>query len=98
MDSLVDGTWSQDLDEFRMIFDEVMYKNDEYLLLADFDSYVRAHEEIQRRYQDSSGWARSCLINIAKSGYFTSDRTIRQYAEEIWNIQPVHLDDPTKTV
>lgn len=93
VDSLADGTWNANLDEFRMIFDELMYKNDEYLLLADFDSYVKAQEEIQRRYQDAAGWARSCLVNIAKSGYFTSDRTIQQYADEIWNIRPVRIDD-----
>ena len=49
--------------------------------LQDFDSYTHAHEEIERRYNDKYGWARSCLINIAKSGYFSSDRTIKQYAK-----------------
>ena len=93
IDSLVDGTWAADHDEFKLIFDELMYKNDEYLLLADFDSYVRAHEEIQRRYGDRGQWAKSCLINIAKSGYFSSDRTIQQYADEIWHIKPVRIDD-----
>ena len=93
IDSLVDGTWAADHDEFKLIFDELMYKNDEYLLLADFDSYVRAHEEIQRRYGNRGQWAKSCLINIAKSGYFSSDRTIQQYADEIWHIKPVRIDD-----
>ncbi|MFR0978453.1 MAG: glycogen/starch/alpha-glucan phosphorylase, partial [Holdemania filiformis] len=93
VDSLVDGTWAEDHDEFKLIFDELMYKNDEYLLLADFDSYVKAHEEIQRRYGDRGQWAKSCLVNIAKSGYFSSDRTIQQYASEIWHITPVRIDD-----
>lgn len=86
VDSLINGTWSSNLDEFKPIFDELMYHNDEYLLFADFDSYIEAQSEIQRRYKDSYAWARSCLINIAKSAYFSSDRTIKQYANDIWGI------------
>ena len=91
LNTLIDGSWNGNRDDFRVIYDELMMKNDEYLVLADFDSYVRAHEEIVRRYQDRSAWAKSCLINIAKSAYFSSDRTIRQYGEEIWGIKPVKL-------
>ena len=65
--------------------------NDEFLVLADFDSYVRAQEDISRRYEDRSSWARSCLINIAKSSYVSSDRRIRQYAEDIWDVKPIKL-------
>lgn len=93
VDSLIDGTWSKNVDEFRQIFDELMYRNDEYLLLADFASYVGAQEEVERRYNDKSAWAKSMLMNIAKSGYFTSDRTIAQYAKEIWNIKPVIIEE-----
>ncbi len=91
MNTFINGFWNGNNDDFRPIYDEVMMKNDEYLVLADFDSYVRAQEEISRRYEDRSEWAKSCLINIAKSSYFSSDRTIRQYAEEIWNAKPVKL-------
>ena len=91
MNSFIDGTWNGNRDDFRPIYDELMMKNDEFLVLADFDSYVRAQEEISRRYEDRSSWARSCLINIAKSSYFSSDRTIRQYAEEIWDVKPIKL-------
>lgn len=93
VDSLIDGTWSSNPDEFKQIYDELMYRNDEYLLLADFASYVKAQEEVQRRYADQSAWAKTMLINIAKSGYFTSDRTIKQYAEEIWDIHPVLIEE-----
>ena len=89
MNSLIDGTWNGNPDDFQVIYDEIMKKNDEYLVLADFDSYVKAHEQIEQKYRDRSGWARSCLINIAQSAYFSSDRTIRQYAGEIWEIQPL---------
>ncbi len=89
MNSLIDGTWNGNVDDFHIIYDEIMKKNDEFLVLADFDSYVRAHEEIERKYKDRQGWARSCLINIAQSAYFSSDRTIRQYADEIWEVKPL---------
>ena len=89
MNSLIDGTWG---DDFRIIYDEILTKNDEFLVLADFDSYVQAQEEIERRYADKNAWAKTCLINIAKSWYFSSDRTIRQYAEDIWHIQPIDIE------
>ncbi len=89
MNSLIDGSWHSNHDEFKAVYDEVMYRNDEYFLAADFDSYIGAHQEVQRRYQDRSYWAEMCLVNIAKSGFFSSDRTISQYAEEIWEIRPM---------
>ncbi|MBO7703875.1 MAG: glycogen/starch/alpha-glucan phosphorylase [Solobacterium sp.] len=91
LNTFIDGTWNGNHDDFRPIYEEVMMKNDEYLVLADFDSYVHAHEEIVRRYEDRSAWAKSCLINIAQSAYFSSDRTIRQYGDEIWGIKPIKL-------
>ncbi|MBQ9047697.1 MAG: glycogen/starch/alpha-glucan phosphorylase [Solobacterium sp.] len=91
MNTLIDGTWTGNKEDFRIIYDEILQKNDEYLVLADFDAYVRAQEEIERRYKDREGWARSCLVNIAQSGYFSSDRTIQQYADEIWHAEPIKL-------
>ncbi|MBR3349608.1 MAG: glycogen/starch/alpha-glucan phosphorylase, partial [Solobacterium sp.] len=91
MNSLIDGTWSEKPDDFRIIYDEILMKNDEFFLLADFDSYLKAQDEIERRYLSRNSWARSCLINIAKSGYFSSDRTIEEYAQEIWNIDKVNI-------
>lgn len=89
VDSLVDGSWSSNTEEFRIIYDELLYRNDEYMLFADFSSYIKAQEEVQARYADHTGFARSCLVNIAKSPFFSSDRTIDQYAEEIWDIKPL---------
>ncbi|MDD6301902.1 MAG: glycogen/starch/alpha-glucan phosphorylase [Bacillales bacterium] len=88
MDSLVNGTWSRHNDEFRVIFDEIMYRNDEYLSLLDLDAYVEASLKMDHKYLDRKNWARSCLVNIAQAGYFSSDRTINQYVEDIW-----HLDN-----
>ncbi len=87
VESLIDGTWTQDNGQFKIIYEELMFKNDEYFLFADFEAYRLAQEEVVKRYQDRRGWARTCLINIAKSGFFSSDRTIEQYADDIWDLE-----------
>lgn len=89
IDSLVDGTFSPSREEFKMIFDELMSRNDEYFLLADFQSYVAAQERICALYQNRQKWARMCLVNIAKSGHFSSDRTIEDYVRDIWHLTKV---------
>ena len=87
INSLMDGTWHENRNEFRVIVDDLLYKNDEYLLLQDFESYRLAHEKINADYQDRLSWARKCLINIANSAYFSGDRTIQQYVDEIWKLE-----------
>ena len=87
VDTLIDGTFEPNREEFKAIYDELMYRNDEYFILADFDAYRAAQIEVERRYLDTKYWAKMCLVNIAKSGFFSSDRTIRQYADEIWHIK-----------
>ena len=88
VDSLTDGTWSDgDHDRFRSIFDELMHRGDEYLILEDLRSYINKTDEIVSYYRDRKAWAKSCIINIAKSGYFSSDRTIQQYIDQIWHIE-----------
>jgi len=90
MDSLFTGEWAgYKRDRFNMIFDEIMNKRDEYFILADFDAYVKAQEKIQELYKNRKQWNKMCLINIANSSFFTSDRTIKSYAEEIWHLDEV---------
>ena len=90
LDSLLSGEWTNYRpDRFRVIFDEIMNNRDNYFILKDFDSYVKAQEKISELYQNKSKWQRMCLMNIANSGKFTSDRTIQQYAKEIWNLKKV---------
>ncbi len=91
MDTFTDAVWSQDPDEFRLIFNELMTKNDEFFVLADFDAYVKAQEKIEELYQDRHQWAEMCLVNIAKSGYFSSDRTIEQYVKDIWKVKKLEV-------
>lgn len=92
VDSLIDGTWSSNRDEFKLIYDELMFKNDEYLLCADFESYKDIQSRIRKCYSDRNLWAKMCLINIAKSGFFSSDRTIEQYANEIWGLNKITVE------
>ena len=87
--SFVDGSFSSNIEEFRVVYDELMFRNDEYYLLEDFRAYVEAQQEVERRYSDKEYWARMCLVNIAQSGFFSSDRTIQEYADEIWKIRPI---------
>ena len=89
VDALVDGTFSSNKEEFKMIYDELMNKNDEYFLFADFESYVEAQAKINDMYQDKKLWAHMCLVNIAQSGFFSSDRTIEEYVRDIWHLTKV---------
>lgn len=92
VNSFVDSTFSPNPNDFKQIYNELMFKNDEYLLLADFEAYVHAQKNIEQRYRNREEWAKTCLINIAQSGYFSSDRTIKQYADEIWDIHSVDIE------
>ena len=89
LQTLTNGMWNGDPNEFRLILNELTTKNDEFFVLADFAAYIDAQERIEQLYQDRSRWARMCLVNIAQSGYFSSDRTIDEYAKEIWGLDPL---------
>lgn len=90
LNSLFDGPWCEGIrDRFRSIFDEIMNHNDEYFLLVDFDAYLEASKKIEDFYLDRAAWTKSALKNIAMSGYFSSDRTIEQYNEDIWKLNKV---------
>ena len=87
VDALLDCTFSEDPNDFVDIANEFLLRNDEYFILADFAAYADAHEKIYELYQDPSRWARMCLVNIARSAYFSSDRTIEDYVRDIWHIE-----------
>ncbi len=70
----------------RPIIDELLH-NDEYMLLADYAAYIARQEEVDSVYQDQEEWARRSILNSARSGFFSSDRTIRQYCQEIWKVR-----------
>ena len=92
MNSLVDGTFAPEYpDIFRDIYNSIIGR-DEYFVLEDFASYVDIQEKLSQAYKDKDNWAKMAVINTAKSGKFSSDRTIREYASEIWNIKPLHIE------
>ena len=91
VDSLLDCTWNDDPKEYRVIYEELMFKNDEYFVLADFEAYLAAQRKVEEKYRDQTGWRRSMLVNIAKSYYFSSDRTIEDYVNDIWHINKIEL-------
>ena len=64
---------------------------DHYQLLADYRSYVDTQDKVDEVYLNQDEWTRRAVLNIANMGYFSSDRTIQEYADEIWHIQPVKL-------
>ena len=90
IDSLTDGTFDEDKNAFKNISDEFLLRNDEYMLLADFDSYAKAHERINEFYVEQKVWARKGLMNVAKSSFFSSDRTINDYVKDIWKLEKIH--------
>ena len=92
INTLVDGTVPTD-DAQRELFHALLdgthwHKADHYYLLLDYASYMDAKLQANRDYKDRLAFGRKCLLNIASGAKFSSDRTIRQYAEEIWHIEP----------
>jgi glycogen phosphorylase len=73
---------------FAPIYDALLAHGDHYMHLADLKSYLDADQRLCKLYTDGDGWARKAILNIASSGKFSSDRTIAQYAAEIWNVTP----------
>jgi len=97
VDSLIDGTWSADRSLFNEMYNSLMYgadgnRPDEYYILKDFASYREAQKNADKAYRDKMAWAKKAWMNIANSGKFTSDRTIQQYADEIWNIKKTKVN------
>jgi starch phosphorylase len=89
LQSLIDGTFSSEREQFMNIYNEIMVKNDEYFIFADFYDYVKAQEQIEKLYTNKEKWTKICLTNIAKSGFFSSDRTIEEYVKDIWKLNKI---------
>ena len=95
---LIDGTYDPSHQIFKEIHDSLVYgvegqRPDVYYVLADFELYCKAQEEIAKAYTDKKAWARKTLINIANSGKFSSDRTIEDYVRDIWHLNKVEVAD-----
>ena len=93
LNTMVDGTVPTD-DGIRRVFDSLVnwgHSSDNYYLLLDYASYIEAKLKANRDYADRMTFGRKCLVNVASAAKFSSDRTIRQYAEEIWHIKPTKM-------
>ncbi len=86
---LVDGTLKDGYGQavgFWGIYDDLLARSDEYFVMKDFDAYIKAFENLDRIYRDEQHWGAMSLTNIARSAFFSSDRTIREYADDIWHV------------
>ena len=89
LDAIGSGQFSHgDREMFRPIVDSLLH-HDEYLLLADFASYVDCSEKAAAAYRDQDEWTRMSILNTARCGFFSSDRSMREYCQDIWNVKPV---------
>ena len=90
LEQLIDGTFAEDRDLFRPIYDGLLYGNgsmaDPYMLLKDFDAYRRMHQRLELDYLQPDVWWSKAIANIAAAGIFSSDRTIEEYNEKIWHL------------
>jgi starch phosphorylase len=89
IDFVASGALSPDQpDRFRPLIDNLL-GGDPYMVLRDFDDYVRCQDEVERVYRDPDEWSRRALLNVANMGRFSSDRTIEEYARDIWGVEAV---------
>ena len=85
--SIEEGAFSRgDRELFRPLVDSLMSPHDQYLLLRDFESYIDCQERVRDAFLDTDRWTRMSILNVARMGKFSTDRTIRQYSNEIWGI------------
>lgn len=89
VDQLVNGFFPGVHNEFEPIFDSLLEENDQYFVLKDFASYTDIQRKISDAFTNQQKWQKMSLMNIAHAGYFSSDRTIKEYAQDIWGIHPV---------
>jgi len=91
IDQIGSGHFSQgDAELFRPLLDNLL-NHDPYLLLADYQSYIDCQDRVSSAYGDQKGWMRMSILNVARMGKFSSDRSIREYCNNIWQIKPVKV-------
>jgi starch phosphorylase len=74
---------------YQAIYDNLLNNGDNYLLLADYASYIEKQEEVSQIYRNQEEWSRRAILNVARMAKFSSDRTIGEYADNIWNVKPL---------
>ena len=89
IDALYSGQFSRgDHEVFRPLLDSLLY-HDPFLLFADYESYITCQDRAAEAYRDQASWSRMSILNVARMGMFSSDRSIRDYCAEVWNMRPV---------
>jgi starch phosphorylase len=92
IDLIADGYFSGgDRELFRPLLNSLLY-GDPYMLLADYQSFVDAQQQVSLAYVDTAHWTQMSILNVARSGKFSSDRTIKDYCQDIWQVKPVKID------
>ena len=92
IDLIASGAFSRgDKNLFRPLLDSLL-DCDEYLLFADYPSYIACQDQVSEAYRDRAGWARMSILNVARMGKFSSDRSVREYCERIWHAHPIEGD------
>ncbi|MBD2181764.1 glycogen/starch/alpha-glucan phosphorylase [Aerosakkonema funiforme] len=92
IDRISSGFFSHgDANLFKPLLDTLLHR-DEYMLLADYRSYIECQEQVSQAYRDVENWTRMAILNVARMGKFSSDRSISDYCEDIWQIQPVKIE------
>jgi starch phosphorylase len=93
LDMIAGGFFSpSNHDLFKPLVDSLLNQGDSYMLLADYASYIACQEEVSRVYRDRNEWARRAVLNIAGMGKFSSDRTIAEYARDIWDVNTIEIN------
>lgn len=89
LDSISQGDFSHGDDQlFKPLVDELLY-HDQYMLLADYQSYIDCQDRVSDAWRDQDRWTRMSILNVARIGKFSSDRAIQQYCQDIWKVQPM---------
>ena len=96
IDALGSGLFSNgDRNRFKPVVDALMHHGDHYLVMADFKAYLDCQARVDDCYRHQQQWVKKSIKNVAGMGYFSSDRTIREYAADIWGVAPPQLPRST---
>ena len=90
LQQIADGAFSpDDLRRFKPLVDRLLDDNEHFLVLADYETYLQAQDRVDQAYRDRDDWVRKAIINTARVGKFSSDRSISNYADYIWNVSAI---------
>ncbi|MDX1640971.1 MAG: glycogen/starch/alpha-glucan phosphorylase, partial [Balneolaceae bacterium] len=87
IDQIRDGFFNEDKELYHPIVDSLLNKGDYFLVLVDYEAYINKQAEVDELYRNQDEWNRKAILNTARVGKFSSDRTIREYAKEIWRVE-----------